>query len=264
MKQNNGLSVLLTAKMYVFLCSQIHLSMPVLCKPELWLSWADSTSLFMWADSISPYTRAYHPSLLTWADHTSLFTCVDHFFLLTRADHPSLLIWTDHPSLPPELITPLCPLDWSPLPALLDWSPLSARLDRSPLSAPLAWSPLPASLDWWYFPVYLGWPHLTALPFSLPQWVSFTQLWWHQGETSLLCHFWHYVVIKNGILVNSSQTTTQITVSRKTGVANKTHLWWGGDVVGWKQKRQVQSLMWHTIKIETMCFSNTGRKHVQG
>lgn len=218
MKQNNGLSVLLMAKMYVFLCSQIHLSMPVLCKPEHWLPWAYSTSLFMWADSISLYTWAYPPPC---SPGLTISPCSP--VLITSFCSPGLIT---HPCSS-RLITLLCPLDWC------------------------------------CFLVYLSWPHLTALPFSLPRWASFMQLWWHQEETSLLCHFWHYVVIKNGILVNSSQTAAQITVSRKT-VENKTHPWWAGDMGGWKQKRQVQSVMWHMIKTETICFSNTGRKHVQG
>lgn len=143
MKQNNGLSVLLMAKMYVFLCSQIHLSMPVLCKPEHWLPWAYSTSLFMWADSISLYTWAYHPSLLTWTDHISLFTCVNHFFLLTWADYPSLLIQTDHSSLPPglvllpglsELTTPHCPPFFFALVGLLHAAVVAPRRNKSPLS----------------------------------------------------------------------------------------------------------------------------------
>ena len=163
----------------------------------------------------------------------------------------------------PGLITPPCSpgLTISPCSPVLITSFCSPGLITHPCSSRLI--TLLCPLDWCCFLVYLSWPHLTALPFSLPWWASFMQLWWHQEETSLLCHFWHYVVIKNGILVNSSQTAAQITVSRKT-VENKTHPWWAGDMVGWKQKRQVQSVMWHMIKTETICFSNIGWKHVQG
>lgn len=42
MKQNNGLSVLLTAKTYMFLCSQSPSSTSVPYTPEHWLTWTNT------------------------------------------------------------------------------------------------------------------------------------------------------------------------------------------------------------------------------
>lgn len=101
MEHNNGLSILCTAKMCIFLYSQIHSSIPGLCKPEHWLTWAEVASVLTWA---------HHPSLLTWADHPSLFMGADPASLLTWADRAStptwadgasLFIWADLTSLPP-------------------------------------------------------------------------------------------------------------------------------------------------------------------
>ena len=46
--------------------------MPVLCKPEHWLTWADGAAMLPWADGASLFMWADRTSLLTWADHTSL------------------------------------------------------------------------------------------------------------------------------------------------------------------------------------------------
>lgn len=179
MEHNNGLSVLCTAKMCIFLYSQIHSSIPGLCKREHWLTWAEVASVLTWAHQPSLLTWADGGSVLTWAHHLSPLTWADGASMLTWAHHPSLLTWADHPSL----------FMWADPASLPTWA------DR-------------ASMPTWADGASLFiWADLTSLPppFPLLPWASVVELWWHQRRTKAPFSFLTRCYDENGTHVNSSQ-----------------------------------------------------------